>query len=181
MSGGQVHVDPETVFTRFLRGKGCHNTQQRRAIVSVFFQEEGHLTIDDLYGLVQRQDPTVGQSTVYRTMKLLCEAGLAKEVSFGGGVVRYEQASDWHHDHLICECCGKSIEVVDPKIEALQERLVRQYGFTPTQHRLYLYLSGVPRWAISFKIGCNKKHSAFWQKRLTGRGGLCTSADIKFD
>ena len=124
MSGGQVHVDPETVFTRFLRGKGCHNTQQRRAIVSVFFQEEGHLTIDDLYGLVQRQDPTVGQSTVYRTMKLLCEAGLAKEVSFGGGVVRYEQASDWHHD---------------PKIEALQERLVRQYGFTPTQHRLYLY------------------------------------------
>ena len=158
MSGGQVHVDPETVFTRFLRGKGCHNTQQRRAIVSVFFQEEGHLTIDDLYGLVQRQDPTVGQSTVYRTMKLLCEAGLAKEVSFGGGVVRYEQASDWHHDHLICECCGKSIEVVDPKIEALQEklhnrkirmttrvsealqeRLVRQYGFTPTQHRLYLY------------------------------------------
>ena len=88
MSGGQVHVDPETVFTRFLRGKGCHNTQQRRAIVSVFFQEEGHLTIDDLYGLVQRQDPTVGQSTVYRTMKLLCEAGLAKEVSFGGGVVR---------------------------------------------------------------------------------------------
>ena len=70
MSGGQVHVDPETVFTRFLRGKGCHNTQQRRAIVSVFFQEEGHLTIDDLYGRVQRQDPTVGQSTVYRTMKL---------------------------------------------------------------------------------------------------------------
>ena len=52
------------MFTRFLRGKGCHNTQQRRAIVSVFFQEEGHLTIDDLYGLVQRQDPTVGQSTV---------------------------------------------------------------------------------------------------------------------
>ena len=100
MSGGQVHIDPETVFTRFLRGKGCHNTQQRRAIVSVFFQEEGHLTIDDLYGRVQRQDPTVGQSTVYRTMKLLCEAGLAKEVSFGGGVVRYEQASDWHHDQI---------------------------------------------------------------------------------
>ena len=128
MSGGQVHIDPETVFTRFLRGKGCHNTQQRRAIVSVFFQEEGHLTIDDLYGRVQRQDPTVGQSTVYRTMKLLCEAGLAKEVSFGGGVVRYEQASDWHHDHLICECCGKSIEVVDPKIEALQERLSANTG-----------------------------------------------------
>lgn len=54
----------------------------------------------------------MGQSTVYRTMKLLCEAGLAKEVSFGGRVNRYEQASDWHHDHSFE--CGKSIEVVDP-------------------------------------------------------------------
>lgn len=120
--------------------KVVHNTQQRRAIVSVFFQEEGHL--DPLTICTAGFSDRIrrwGSPTVYRTMKLLCEAGLAKEVSFGGGVVRYEQASDWHHDHLICECCGKSIEVVDPKIEALQERLVRQYGFTPTQHRLYLY------------------------------------------
>lgn len=129
MSGGQVHIDPETVFTRFLRGKGCLNTQQlAEHSFPCFFRKEGHLTIDDLYGRVQRQDPTVGQSTVYRTMKLLCEAGLAKEVSFGGGVVRYEQASDWHHDHLICECCGKSIEVVDPQIEALRSALSANTG-----------------------------------------------------
>ncbi len=136
---GKMERDQEAVFGRFLRGKGCHHTQQRRAIASLFFREDGHLTIEDLYGLVQRQDPTVGQSTVYRTMKLLCESGLAREVSFGGGVVRYERARDWHHDHLICERCGRSLEVVDPDIEVLQESLVRKYGFIPTQHRLYLY------------------------------------------
>ncbi|MFQ8887349.1 MAG: transcriptional repressor [Bilophila wadsworthia] len=64
--------------------------------------------------------------------------GLQGEVSFGGGVVRYEQASDWH-TIISSASAAASIEVVDPKIEALQERLVRQYGFTPTQHRLYLY------------------------------------------
>ena len=104
-----------------------------------FFREDGHLTIEELYVRVHAEDPTVGQSTVYRTMKLLCESGLAREVSFGGGVVRYERARDWHHDHLICERCGRSLEVVDPDIEVLQESLVRKYGFIPTQHRLYLY------------------------------------------
>ncbi|MFQ8887348.1 MAG: transcriptional repressor [Bilophila wadsworthia] len=50
----------------------------------MFFRKRA-LTIDDLYGLVQRQDPTVGQSTVYRTMKLLCEAGLARRSLFRRG------------------------------------------------------------------------------------------------
>ena len=136
---GKMESDQEVVFGRFLRGKGCHHTQQRRAIASIFFSEDGHLTIDELYVRVHAEDPTVGQSTVYRTMKLLCESGLAREVSFGGGVVRYERARDWHHDHLICERCGRSLEVVDPDIEALQENLVRKYGFVPTQLRLYLY------------------------------------------
>ena len=105
----------------------------------MFFQEEGHLTIDDLYGLVQRQDPTVGQSTVYRTMKLLCEAGLAKEVSFGGASSGMSRPATGTTIISSASAAARALRVVDPKIEALQERLVRQYGFTPTQHRLYLY------------------------------------------
>ncbi len=136
---GKMESDQEAVFGRFLRGKGCHHTQQRRAIASLFFREDGHLTIEELYVRVHAEDPTVGQSTIYRTMKLLCESGLAREVSFGGGVVRYERARDWHHDHLICERCGRSLEVVDPDIAVLQESLGRKYGVIPTQHRLYLY------------------------------------------
>ena len=69
---GKMERDQEAVFGRFLRGKGCHHTQQRRAIASLFFREDGHLTIEELYVRVHAEDPTVGQSTGYRTMKLLC-------------------------------------------------------------------------------------------------------------
>ena len=136
------------------------------------FSGRGHLTIDDLYGRVQRQDPTVGQSTVYRTMKLLCEAWLAKEVSFGGASSGMSRPATGTTIISSASAAARGIEVVDPQIEALQERLVRQYGFTPaTQAVSVRRLSGLPRWAISFKIGCNKKHSAFGKKQLTGRGG----------
>ena len=67
------------------------------------------------------------------------EAGLAREVRFGDGLARYEHAADAHHDHLICENCGRNIEVVDSQIEELQDALARKHGFKPTFHRLYLY------------------------------------------
>jgi len=118
-------TDPYASFGAFLRGKGLRNTPQRNRIIEVFLQQKGHLTIEDLYDLVRHEDPSLGQATVYRTMKLLCGAGLARELRFGDGV--------------ICERCGKNIEVVDPDIEALQDALARKHGFTPTSHRLYLY------------------------------------------
>ncbi len=131
-------VDPLTAFGVFLRGKGLRNTPQRNRIIEVFLNEKGHLTIEELYDLVRQEDPSLGQATVYRTMKLLCDAGLARELHFDG-IARYEHAGSAHHDHLICERCGKNIEVVDSNIEALQDALARKHGFTPTSHRLYLY------------------------------------------
>ena len=131
--------DPIHVFRTFLKNKGLRNTPQRQRIMEVFFTESGHLTTEEVYDRVRRDDPSLGQATVYRTMKLLCEAGLAREVRFGDGLARYEHAGDAHHDHLICESCGRNIEVVDPQIEALQDALARKHGFRPTFHRLYLY------------------------------------------
>ncbi len=131
--------DPIGVFRTFLRGKGLRNTPQRQRIVEVFFSESGHLTTEEVYDRVRSEDPSLGQATVYRTMKLLCEAGLAKEVRFGDGVARYEHAGEAHHDHLICERCGRNLEVVDPQIELLQDALTRKHGYIPTYHRLYLY------------------------------------------
>ena len=134
-----LRFDPLDIFSHFLRGKGLRHTPQRKRIVAVFFSEEGHLTTEEIYDRVRSEDPSLGQATVYRTMKLLCEAGLAREVRFGDGVARYEHARESHHDHLICECCGKNLEVVDPRIEALQDEMTRRHGFIPTFHRLYLY------------------------------------------
>ena len=68
-----VKQDPTHVFRTFLKNKGLRNTPQRQRIMEVFFTENGHLTTEEVYDRVRREDPSLGQATVYRTMKLLCK------------------------------------------------------------------------------------------------------------
>ena len=132
--------EPQSVFADFLSRRKLKMTPQRRTILDAFLAAEGHLASEELYELVKRQDKSIGQATVYRTLKLLSESGLAKEVHFGDGVTRYERkyGAD-HHDHLICERCGVNVEVLDERIEALQVDLARNHGFELTGHKMYLY------------------------------------------
>ena len=80
--------NPAQIFRSFVKNKGLRNTPQRQQIMEVFFNESGHLTTEEIYDRVRKEDPSLGQATVYRTMKLLCEAGLAREVRFGDGLAR---------------------------------------------------------------------------------------------
>ncbi len=129
----------QQVFADYIARSGLKNTPQRRLIAGVFLKAGKHVGSEELYDMVRRQDPSVGQATVYRTLKLLCEAGLATEMHFGDGIARYEPADSTHHDHLICRLCGKNIEVMDENIERLQVELAARHGFTLTSHRMYLY------------------------------------------
>lgn len=127
-------------FEEFLEGKGLRLTDRRSLILNVFLKREGHMTPEELYRLVERRDRSVGQATVYRALKLLTESGMAREVDFGDGVVRYEHAfGHEHHDHLVCLKCKTSIEVLDPDIEALQERLAERHGFRMKGHRMDMF------------------------------------------
>ncbi len=127
-------------FFRYIQTQGLRNTLQRQQIMDVFFENDDlHLSTEELYDRVRLLDPSIGQATIYRTMKLLCEAGIAREVRFDDGLARYEWAHGAHHDHLVCEKCGLKVEVVDPEIERLQEDLAKKHGFLPTSHTLYLY------------------------------------------
>ena len=128
------------IFTDFLAARGLRFTLQRRRIVTEFMQQTGHISAEELYSKVLAADSAIGQATIYRTLKLLCESGLAKEAHFGDGVARYETLfGSAHHDHLVCLNCGKKIEVVDPAIEQLQEKMARRHNFTLTSHHMYLY------------------------------------------
>jgi Fur family ferric uptake transcriptional regulator len=110
--------DPMTVFSEFISRKRLKMTPQRLHILEVFLSSHGHLTAEELYRKVKEGNASIGQATVYRTVKLLADSGLAKEVEFGDGVVRYElKYGQSHHDHLICERCGRNVEVVDAAIE----------------------------------------------------------------
>ena len=132
--------DPVRAFTDYFAERGLKNTLQRRLIVRVFFKSGKHLTTEELYNLVRAEGCSIGQATVYRTLKLLCDAGLAKEQHFGESTARYEPIGDGsHHDHLICGSCGKNQEVMDAEIERLQEELAKRYDFTLTSHRMILY------------------------------------------
>lgn len=120
--------------------KGLRTTEQRRLIVSTFFDSTEHLTIDELLERVRAIDSRVGYATVYRTMKMLSEGGIANELHFGDGLTRYEVADEnSHHDHLICEDCGMIIEFEEPLIEELQERIAARYDFEVTHHKHELY------------------------------------------
>lgn len=128
------------IFLDHIQKAGLRRTSQRDLILEIFLRTEDHLSSEDLYWLVQKKDPSVGHTTVYRTLKLLTEAGLAREVRFGDGKTYYEHHYNHeHHDHLICTECGKIIEFFSPEIEEMQDKMAEQYGFRLTNHSLRMW------------------------------------------
>jgi Fur family ferric uptake transcriptional regulator len=128
------------IFLEHIQRSGLRRTAQRDLIMEIFLQTEEHLTSEDLYWLVQKQDPAVGHTTVYRTLKLLTEAGLAREVRFGDNRTYYEHHYNHeHHDHMICTECGRVFEFFSPGIESLQEKMADKLGFRPTHHSLRIW------------------------------------------
>jgi len=120
--------------------KGLRSTDQRRLIVETFFQAPNHVSIEELLAQVRAQDPKVGYATVYRTLKLLTECGVAFERRFGDGLTRYELADETsHHDHLICVECGAITEFEEPRIESIQEEVAARYGFVLRNHKHEMY------------------------------------------
>ncbi|HKK50225.1 MAG TPA: transcriptional repressor [Myxococcota bacterium] len=122
----------------YLEKNNLKHTKQRELILTTFLEAKGHVTSDDLFQTVREQNPTIGYTTVYRTMKLLSEAGLATERHFDDGITRYELEHE-HHDHLVCEKCGKIIEFECEAIETAQNEIAREHGFQILRHRHELY------------------------------------------
>lgn len=124
----------------YLSEQGLKFTRQREAIARVFFASNEHLSLLELLERAQEQVPSIGYATVYRTMKLLTECGLALEHKFGEANVRYEQTHEGeHHDHIICNECGKIVEYEDHRIEELQHELAQALGFEVVSHRHEIY------------------------------------------
>jgi Fur family ferric uptake transcriptional regulator len=124
----------------YMAKHGLRSTEQRRLVTEMFFATEEHLSIEDLLDRVRIEEPKIGYATVYRTLKLLKDCGLAFERHFGDGVSRYEVAwANEHHDHLICVECEKIVEFEDGDIEELQHDVAARLGFTLVRHKLELY------------------------------------------
>jgi Fur family ferric uptake transcriptional regulator len=130
----------QKIFISYLEQQQLKNTQQRQIILATFLKIEGHLSAEEFFLLLKRKHPNIGYSTVYRTLKVLVGAGLAREIQFSDGITRFEHKyAHPHHDHLVCLSCGESIEFYHPDIEAMQEKIIEKYQFRAEQHKLEIY------------------------------------------
>ena len=125
--------------------KGVKLTDQRKIIVKVLseskktYGESDHPDVDELYNRISKIDPKISIATVYRTVKVLEEAGILVKHDFKAGKARYEQIQESHHDHLIDVKTGEIIEFVDDEIEMLQKKVAEKYGYDLVDHKLELY------------------------------------------
>ncbi|MFT6817921.1 MAG: Fur family ferric uptake transcriptional regulator [Myxococcota bacterium] len=127
-------------FHAFLSGEGLKVTRQRQAIAEAFYGSGGHLSLQDLLDLARKAEPSIGYATVYRTMKLLADGGLATEHQFADGHARFEPAEEGeHHDHLICLTCGHILEFESDAIEQAQDRIAADYQMKVKSHRHEIY------------------------------------------
>lgn len=128
------------IFREYVRRKGLKSTRQRDIILDAFLSSERHLSIEELYLKLRAKHPNIGYATVYRTLKLFAESGIAREIQFGDGQTRYEHVTEGeHHDHLICTSCGAITEFENDTIEKLQDEIAASHGFIIETHKLELY------------------------------------------
>src|SRR5512139_1259571 len=127
------------VLSAYLVRNRLKRSAQREAILDAFVKAGHHVSVEDLLKIVRRRHPEVGRTTIYRTLKLLKDAGLASELVFGSEA-RFEPV--WnrdHHDHFVCVSCGEIIEFRSAEIERLQAEIAERIGFRIDGHRHHIY------------------------------------------
>ncbi|MBE2186376.1 MAG: transcriptional repressor [Rhodothermales bacterium] len=129
------------VFRTFLRERGQRQTPERFAVLEALYHTGDHVDADALYQhLRDEADASVSRATVYNTLDLLVEAGLATRHQFDGSHARYERAYAYaQHDHLICTDCGHIYEFCDPRLHDTQQMIGQILGFAVARHSLTLY------------------------------------------
>ena len=122
--------------------KGYKLTTQRRIVFEILIkQENSHLCPEEIFELVKNKYPEIGLATIYRTLQLFEEIGIVYKINFNEGCYRYElniqnKGKKHRHHHLICEKCGKIIEVKEDLLNSLEEVIEKQYDFEIHNHSL---------------------------------------------
>ena len=138
-----MKVDGARQLEEFRRYLGDHNlpaTQQRLAVAEVLCYAVDHLSAEEVAKRVAKRRGPVGTATVYRTLDLLVQSGLAREHDFGEGFKRYEPvAGGQAHEHCICSSCGRVMEFSNDRLELMIALLAEEVAFRPHHHRLEIY------------------------------------------
>ena len=134
-------------FKQALKNENLRLTVQRRAILADVLGSDKHREIDEIYLSLKKAGIPVSRATIYRTLDILEQVGFVLKMDIGDGRFRYEnnltidrgEGHRAHHDHMICERCGKIIEFIDLEIERRQDKIAAKHGFKLLRHSHQLY------------------------------------------
>ena len=132
--------EAQQILHEHLKRVGLKHTAQRDTILRTFLETREHLSLNELHRLVQKKDARIGFTTVYRTLKLLAECGLASEVAFHDGIARYEhQYNRRGHHHMVCTGCGSSVEFFSAEVDRLEQEIGRKFNYETARHTFQIY------------------------------------------
>ena len=119
-----------------LAGAGVRTTAQRATVLAELAAERDDVTAQELHERLRARGERLGLATVYRTLRLLAEAGVVDVLSHHAGELCYRWCGDEHHHHLLCSECHRDVELIDCELDPWLERVSREHGFVTTGHRL---------------------------------------------
>jgi Fur family transcriptional regulator, ferric uptake regulator len=138
-AGREAKREEMEVFSAYLVKNHLKRSEQREVILDAFLRAERHVSVEDLLQIVQKRRPDIGRTTVYRTLKLLLEAGLASELDLQGETRFEPDYNRAHHDHFICNSCGAIFEFMNDEVERIQVEIAQSLGFTIEGHRHQIF------------------------------------------
>jgi Fur family transcriptional regulator, ferric uptake regulator len=123
-----------TTLESYIVAQGLRRTKQRDVIVETVFSSDEHFTAEELIDRVRALDASASRATVYRTLGLLVECGLLREIDLGRDQTFYDPnfLEKPQHNHLICVDCDKVVEFEDEHIALLEDCITRRLGYKPT-------------------------------------------------
>jgi Fur family ferric uptake transcriptional regulator len=132
-------MDEIEVFRNYIKESGLRNTPEREVIIKEVFSTHDHFDVDTLYLRLKNKKKHISKASIYRTIPLLIESGLIKEVFFEDGHMHYEHVyGHEHHCHFRCLGCKRVIEFKQDEVLDIQEKFSRNHRFEVTGHRLEL-------------------------------------------
>jgi Fur family ferric uptake transcriptional regulator len=125
----------QSIFRNYLERRGLKLTAERQGVFDELFARHEHVEADEILVRLRAKGKKISRATIYRTLELLVDSGIVGRVRIGEIGYRYERLrAGEHHDHLICNECGRVIEFFEPGIESLQDDVCERYGFLPISH-----------------------------------------------
>lgn len=128
------------VFRRYLRSRALKYTPERADVLDAIIERDSVFEVEELLLEMRRRGHRVSKATIYRTVKLLQEAGIITQALFDSKLTHYQLIyGKAPRDFMVCMKSGRSIEFSDDELVALRNRICERHGWRPVGHRFQIY------------------------------------------